>query len=65
MNGAEAKIIGQDITVAYGDYVLLKDADFTVNKGDYIFHYGARAAAAKAVCCGSLQDLCRRQQAKL
>ena len=42
MNGAEAKIIGQDITVAYGDYVLLKDADFTVNKGDIFFIMGAR-----------------------
>ena len=41
MNGAEAKIIGQDITVAYGDYVLLKDADFTVNKGDIFFIMGA------------------------
>ena len=64
MNGAEAKIIGQDITVAYGDYVLLKDADFTINKGDIFFIMGV-SGGGKTVCCGSLLDLCRRQQAKL
>ncbi len=41
MSSAEAKIIGQDITVAYGDYVLLKNADFTVNKNDIFFIMGA------------------------
>ena len=34
MNKACPKIIGKNLTVAYGDYVLLQHADFTVNQGD-------------------------------
>lgn len=41
MSNPVPKIIGQDITVAYGDYVLLKNADFTVNTGDIFMIMGA------------------------
>jgi len=41
MTTQEAKIIGENITVAYGDYVLLKNADFTVNTGDIFIIMGA------------------------
>ena len=41
MNKACPKIIGKNLTVAYGDYVLLQHADFTVNQGDVFIIMGA------------------------
>ncbi len=41
MTKPQSKITGKNITVAYGDYVLLKDADFTVNKGDIFIIMGS------------------------
>lgn len=41
MKQKEAKIIGKGLSIAYGDYVLLRHADFTVNRGDIFFIMGA------------------------
>ena len=41
MEQNEAAIIGKDISIAYGEYVLLRHADFTVNRGDIFFIMGA------------------------
>lgn len=40
MNKSEAQIIVKDLTIAYGDFVLLKDISFTVNKHDIFIIMG-------------------------
>ena len=40
MNKGEAQIIVKNLTIAYGDFVLLKDLDFTINKGDVFIIMG-------------------------
>lgn len=41
MSKAKAQISVRDLTVAYGDFVLLKNADFNINKGDVFIIMGA------------------------
>ena len=41
MNKTEAQISVRGLTVAYGDFVLLKNADFDINKGDVFIIMGA------------------------
>lgn len=41
----------KNLKVAYGDFVLFDDINFSVNEKD-IFIIMVPAAAAKAVCCG-------------
>ena len=40
MNKSEAQIIVKDLTISYGDFVLLKDISFTVNKHDIFIIMG-------------------------
>lgn len=41
MNKEEAQIVVRNLTVGYGDYVLMKDISFEVNKGDIFIIMGA------------------------
>jgi phospholipid/cholesterol/gamma-HCH transport system ATP-binding protein len=34
MENGKAHIIGQDLTMAYGDFLIQKDLNFTINRGD-------------------------------
>ena len=40
MNEKQAHITIQDLTMAYGDFVLMRDLDFTVNRGDVFIIMG-------------------------
>jgi phospholipid/cholesterol/gamma-HCH transport system ATP-binding protein len=40
MNQKQAHITVQDLTMAYGDFVLMRDLDFTVNRGDVFIIMG-------------------------
>ncbi len=41
MKQGDPQIIVKNLTIAYGDFVLLKDLDFTINKGDIFIIMGA------------------------
>lgn len=47
MNKTEAQISVRGLTVAYGDFVLLKNADFDINKGDVFIIMGASGGRQK------------------
>ena len=40
MNSKEPHITVQDLTMAYGDFVLMRDLNFTVNRGDVFIVMG-------------------------
>jgi phospholipid/cholesterol/gamma-HCH transport system ATP-binding protein len=40
MTGPEAHITVQDLTMAYGDFVLMRDLTFTINRGDIFIIMG-------------------------
>lgn len=53
MNKTCPKIIGKNLTVAYGDYVLLQHADFTVNQGDVFIIMGASGGGKSSLLPGA------------
>ena len=40
MQGNAGHIVARDITIAYGDFVVQRDLDFTVNRGDVFIIMG-------------------------
>jgi phospholipid/cholesterol/gamma-HCH transport system ATP-binding protein len=40
MENGKAHIIGQDLTMAYGDFLIQKDLNFTINRGDVFIIMG-------------------------
>jgi phospholipid/cholesterol/gamma-HCH transport system ATP-binding protein len=40
MNNKEPHITVQDLTMAYGDFVLMRDLNFTINRGDVFIVMG-------------------------
>ena len=47
----KVQIAVKNLTIGYGDFVLLKDLNFNINRGDVSSSWADRAAA-KAQCCG-------------
>ena len=48
----KVQIAVKNLTIGYGDFVLLKDLNFNINRGDVFIISGRMRAAAKAQCCG-------------
>ena len=46
----ESHIVVEDLTMAFGDFVIQRDLNFTICRGDIFIIMGA-AVAAKAPCC--------------
>ena len=40
MSGAEPAIVIDDLTMAYGDFVVMRDLNFTINQGDIFIIMG-------------------------
>ena len=51
MTAADAHITVNNLTMAYGSFVIQRDLTFTVRRGDIFIIMGG-VAAARARCCG-------------
>ena len=48
MQDGDAHIIARDITIAYGDFVVQRDLNFTVNRGDVFIIMGGSGCTTKS-----------------